>query len=587
MRAYSYISAAALAAALIATPQIAQAQLLGVDVDVGGDAGSVVDAGVTIGGGSDAGGSLVDADVNVGGSSGSDSGSGGSLVDVDVNSGGATSGSGAGNGLLDVNIGNGGATGPNGGTLIDLNVGRTDAALVDAEVDVGSGSGAAATPAPSSALINGDVRIGALGQGSDRTGALLRLIDSPNLAEIDLDAAIDDRRVAIVSAAELLGADGLADIEAAITTGGDGRTELLDALSASVELGAILGNQGIDLDDIVAVQVAENGATEVIVLGDTARVAALGDNGNLADLTAADAADLDIDLLSRDELAEIDLDLLPDDLRSTAQLRLLGVDSPAAEPTPAELAAVDLDLLSNDELAELDLTLLPAPVRTAIQARILADDGNLADLSVGDLAAIDLDLLPAGSDDDDAAGGGGAPGEDDGSDDGDSGSGAGGDTGGGSGSDTDGSDTGSDTGSGSGSGNGSGSDTNGSGNADDGADGNGAIAETPSVGVLPATPVDATFGVAALDCSIGVLALASGAEASPQAIATADSLELVSIDGCARSLVDAEVAEIRAAISANPAISGVLAEAQIPLDSVIGATIQGGVLTVFIEPAVG
>lgn len=461
MHTNSYISTAALAAALLATPQASLAQDLGLNLDLG-----VLGVGV-------------DADVNVGGES---------LlgVDADVTTG-STGSSGSGNSLVDLDVDVGSRTGPNGGTLIDLGGNGSDTALVDADIDLpGRTSGG-------TALVTGDVRIGALASGN-RSEALLGLIDSPNLANIDLDAAIDDRRVAIVAAADLLGSEDLADIRAAIETGGPGRTELRDALNASVELGAILGNGGIDLDDVLAVQVAENGATEVIVLDDAVEVALLGRGGNLADLSVGDLATLDLDLLSDDELAALDLDLLPDELAAAVELRLLG------------------------------------------------NDGNLADLSIGDLADLDIDLLPGGGDD---GNGGGTP--------------PGGNPGGGEGG------------------------TPGS----PGSGGNGSDSDGPTViGTLPPTTIGASFGVAALDCQIGVLALASGLDATPRAIAGARTLELVRIEGCQRSLVDAEVATIRAAISANPAIIAALQQASIPLDEVIGATIQGGTLTIFIDPVI-
>ena len=82
-----------------------------------------------------------------------------------------------------------------------------------------------------------------------------------------------------------------------------------------------------------------------------------------------------------------------------------------------------------------------------------------------------------------------------------------------------------------------------------------------------------------------MLALANGRDATPQAIVSAESLELVRIDGCERSLIDAEIDSIRSAIDTNAAISNVLEQASIPLDQVIGATIQGGTLTLFIDPS--
>ena len=212
MQTKSHISAAALAAALFAVPQLASGQILGVDldldvlgveadadVDVGGDKLLDVDAGVDLGG--DSG---VDASVDVGGTDADDS-----LVDIDLNTSGAVTT---------------GATGPNGGRLIDLDISHDDAAL-DADIDL-------LPRDDGTSLVDGTIRIGAL-DDNRRGQALLDLIDSPNLAELDLDAAIDDRRVSILAAADLLPSDDLARIDAAITAGGEGRDELLAALASS------------------------------------------------------------------------------------------------------------------------------------------------------------------------------------------------------------------------------------------------------------------------------------------------------------------------------------------------------------------
>jgi hypothetical protein len=493
MQTKSHISAAALAAALFAVPQLASGQILGVDldldvlgveadadVDLGGDKLLDVDAGVSLG--DDAG---LDASVEVGGTDADDS-----LVDIDLNA----SGSGA--------DADDATTGPNGGRLIDLGVSNDDAVL------------------------DGTIRIGAL-DDDRRAQALLDLIADPDLAELDLDAAIDDRRVSILAAADLLSDDDLARIDAAVTAGGDGRRELLAALEASVELGAILDKEGIDPTDVLAVQVADNGAAEIIVLGDRVHLALLGDDGDAADLAVDDLATGNVDLLSGEELAEADIELLPQGEQPiTTRLRLLANADP--------------------------------------------DDGqvDLADLSIAELSQLDIDLLTGG---DSAGGNGGAGGSDDGGSTGgagDDGSGAGN---GGSG------DNGSDSG-GSGSDDGSGNGGDDTGSATDDADG--------AIDGDLAIPVGAGFGIATLGCNIGVLALANGVDATPGAIARADSLELVRIDGCERSLVDAEIGTIRSAIAVNPSITDALDDASIPLDHVIGATIQGGTLTLFIEPAV-
>lgn len=627
MRTNSSISAIALAAALLAAPQATQAAGLGLGLSLGGSDGVNVDVGVGTGDGLgvDAGVSVggddglnVDAGANVGGSQGGigvnaglssgDRGSDDNLVDVGI----GTNNHDSGGSLVDVNLGSTGQTGPHGGSVISLGGGSQTA-----------NTGGTTSPAPvlSNNLLNGGIRIGSLGTG-ERNGALLGLIDSPNLANIDLDATVDDRRVSIISAVDLLGTEDLIDLEAHLDLGGEGRNELLDALTNSNVLGSVLGNEGIDLSDVLAVQVAENGATEVIVLDGVTRVALLGDDGNLADLSVGDLATLDIDLLSDEELAQIDLALLPDDLRTEVQLRLLGLDGDGtgidladlsageladldidlltdeqlaridldllpedlrteveirllggngdlADLTVDELANLNIDLLSDEELAEINLDLLPEELQTAVQIRLLGIDGDIADISVAELAQINLSLLDDGEMGTESIPGDGTGGGDDGT------GGNGGGTGGG---DTGGSDDGGNTG-----GNGGGSTGGGTGTAPLPV----GVDETVvgSIGTMPGAEVEAGFTIAALDCGVGVLALAQGLEASPSTIASADSLELVSIDGCARSLVSPDAESIRAAIEDNPAINQVLDNAQIPLDQVIGATIQAGTLTVFIEPA--
>lgn len=429
------ISAAALAVALLASPQLSLAQGLNLDLGIvavdaniglGGNSLLDVDAGVTLGGN---GGTAIGAGVTLGSTD-----SQGSLLDVDISTGSTRPATGP----------NGGATGPNGGTLINLGgPARPNAAALDVDIDVLPRRNSVPTTT-GNRLLSGDIRLGAIGSDSARGEALLGLITTPNLADIDLDAAIDDRRVAITAVADLLGADQLAVIHAAIGTGGAGRGELLSSLSASRELGSILGRQGIDLEDVLAIQIAENGAAEIFVLGDTVTVALLGDNGNLLDVGVGG-------------LADIDIDLFPDNGPGP---------NPAPNPGPN-----------------------PGPT-------------------------------PGGG--------------------------------------------------------------NGGGNG-------GNAGTTPNGGsiTLPPTRVGARFSIASLNCEVGIVALAKGVQAPPQAILRAQTLELVRIEGCERSLVDNEAASIRAAIAGNPAIAGVLEAAAIPLDQVIGATIRGGALTLFIKPAQG
>ncbi len=567
MHMKSHISAVALSAALLTAPHLALAQGLDLGVNVGGDSGINVDAGVDVENGLDIGadvgiGESNDnvVDLDIGGTSDGGSDSSNSLVDVDLGVGGGSSGSGA---------------GPNGGTLIDLG-----GDLLDADVNLLNGSSGG-----SNNLVNGDIRIAAL-DGTARADAMLELIENPNLADIDLDASVDDRAVSIVSAADLFDEAALADIELAVNAGGEGRTELLDALSASVELGTILESEGVDLSDVLAVQVAENGATEVIVLDRPVEVAALGDDGDLADATVEDLAELDVDLLSDEELAEIDLALLPEDARSRAVVRLLEsseTPQPGALPQ-GELVTIDLGAITDDTaIADVDAALTTGeddlPELTAdIDLLDRLDEAGIAPEAVAALRiGADDDLLvfvDSGVDDtltasigagdaDDGTGTGGSA--DDGSDGGSSDEG----------------DTGTDASAGNDDGNGAG------GGSDAGTGGSGTstgVAAAGSVvGTLPATRVGAGFSIAALSCETGILAMANGSDASPQAIASADSLELVRVEGCERSLVDAEIGVIHDAIDANPAISSTLEGAGIPLDQVIGATVQGDTVTLFLD----
>jgi hypothetical protein len=559
MHMNSHISAAALAAALLTTPQLGLAQGLDLGVNIGGDSGINVDAGVDLDNGLDIG-----ADVGIGDSSNN-------VVDLDAGVGGDATDSDSSSSLVDVDLGLGGntssaTTGPNGGALIDLN-----GNLLDADVTLLDRSSGGST------LVNGDIRLAALGQTA-RGDAILGLIEDPNLADIDLDTSIDDTRVAIVAAADLFDADTLADIELAVNAGGEGRTQLLEALSASVELSAILGSEGIDLSDVLAVQVAENGATEVFVLGGPVQVAALGADGNLADLTVAELAVLDIDLLSDDELAEIDLALLPEDARARAIVRLLEDRDPPQPGTlpDGDLVTIDLGALTDDAaLAEVDAALTTGGDNLA---ELTADIALLERLDAVGIAPEAVAALRIGTDDDllvfveaglddtltasIGVGGGTGTGDDGGLDDGAPGGDPGTDP-----------DLGDDDGIGTDPGNTAGSGSDGS--------SSGAI-----VGTLPATSVGAGFAIAALTCETGILALANGTNASPPTIAAADRLELVRIEGCERSLVDADIAAIHGAIDANPAISSALDGAGIPLDQVIGATVQGDVLTLFLDRTV-
>ena len=360
------VSVIALATALLASsPAMAQISLGGdgLGVSVGGDSGVNVnigagsdglnvDAGVggsdglNVGAGVDANDGLnVDAGVGLGGSDGlnvdAGVGVGGSneLVDVDVDAG--VGGANGINADVDAEIGDGGV-GPNGGRLINLG---SQGDLLD--VDVGGE--------------NGGTRVGiaALDEAA-RVEALIGRIGDPQLADVDLDAVVDDQRVSIVALADLLNGESLAEVEAAIDLNSDGRAELLDAVGASEVLSSILGREGIAIEDVLSVSVNDDGATEIVVLGggEGSDGESEGLLGGVAGLTETELADLDVDLLSDEELAEVDLALLPqEEQRVDAVLRLLSTGGAADDESGSDgtTRVVDLSvLLGEDALAIVD-----------------------------------------------------------------------------------------------------------------------------------------------------------------------------------------------------------------------------------------
>jgi hypothetical protein len=272
--------------------------------------------------------------------------------------------------------------------------------------------------------VTGVTRLLALGSPTARAEALLERIADPGLAEIDLDASIDDRRIALVRVDEVLSEDALADIEVAIGDNREGRADLLAVLEDSAVLSSVLNREGVALEDVLAVEIGADGLTEVLVRSApealVADVDAVGldlvdaqlgtDAGGLdADIAILpgaegageggagrpDLAELDIDLLSEEELAELDLTLLPrEEQRVAAVLRILGSESePAGTDTGIETGTGN----GNGQVTILDLDAL---LGEAAQADVLAtlggsdEDANLAEVEAN--LAITQALADAG-----------------------------------------------------------------------------------------------------------------------------------------------------------------------------------------------
>jgi hypothetical protein len=588
MHIQSRISVLALAAALAVAPLPALAQIsLGINLGANASKSALgLDAGVDLGLGEHD--LEVDAGIGVGGDS---------LVDVDV-------GVGAGSSSDD-------------STQLDVDaevLGDDD--LLDADVTLQSGQSTMRNQPVSRTDASGEtvgIRVSALDE-SARLDILAGQVNNPDLLDVDLDAAIDDRRVAIVALADLLGIEDAAEIRILLDAGGKGRDDLIAALDASVELGAILDRHGLEPSDVVALSVDADGSAELIV----AEIdLALADTGK-APLRDSDLAALDIDLLTEDELAEIDLALLPEEAqRLDAMVRILGRDNIAPATTPVEVVAVDA-LLGRSALAELDVLLddgagddvvLTADLLDTLEEEGLSPEAVIGlgtsgtgptrlfvNTGLGDgdgdrLAQAEITLgSPAGNAGDDgddpavdngATGGignppaptpaappssSGGPNAGNASDNGD--------TDGGSDSDMDTADGSAGT---------------------PAADGNAGPAAAPATSaavqqVAPRTigaPVEARFleplAVAELGCVAGLGALASQSPPAPSAVDAAQSVSLISIVGCGATLQQDEVEALRAAVAASPDLSLAVDNAGLAVDDLIGGTFEDTALTLYFE----
>ena len=370
-----------------------------VGVNTGGNAGADLGASVTTGGNT---GVNLGARVNTGGNTG---------VGATVTTGGNTGGQVEANVQLNPNaigdyvpslpgIGNPLATG--GGSepvRARVNVGTEP---VRATVAVAS------EPDPTPATpntISGEVRVLALGDEAGRLEALNGLLGDSRLADVDLDGAIDDRRIAIVPVGDVLSADSIARISASIGAGAPGRDQLAAQINASYELGSVLGREGVPVEDVVAVQIGENGMTEVFVLPAGSRdtsvaslEATLGSDQNQPDGNIAD-----IDLLTGADAIGVDVALLDDDQRLDLARNLLDVplaDGTDAAPLTGNVAVVDLDnLLGGGTDASIDALIGGTEGRDPAFAEIDGDvqlQNALQAAGIAPDAAVAVRVLPSG-----------------------------------------------------------------------------------------------------------------------------------------------------------------------------------------------
>lgn len=242
------ISALTVIVALAASSS-AMAQVLELDADVGLGEEPAVEADVDLGvGGPD--GLETEADVEV-------------TDDVDA--------------TLDVDLGGEGSSDAQSGLSVNTEANLLEEEAVDANATIGIGSGTA---------VDGTIRLLSLSEQDAQVDLMVDLIGDTSLAEIDLDAVVDDQQVRVVDLDEIFEADAVAEIEAAIVANATAQENLREAVAASAELTAILENEALAPEAVVALQVAADGATDIFVDEDngTATFAALslglsGDGG--------------------------------------------------------------------------------------------------------------------------------------------------------------------------------------------------------------------------------------------------------------------------------------------------------------------
>jgi hypothetical protein len=113
---------------------------------------------------------------------------------------------------------------------------------------------------------DGDVRLLAIRDEQERFEALLALVDDCSIADLDLAALVDDRRVTIIDLRDVFEEPAIAELERVLRAGARGHEQTMRAVQSNEELQAVLAREGIGADEVVALQVGESGMTEVFVL---------------------------------------------------------------------------------------------------------------------------------------------------------------------------------------------------------------------------------------------------------------------------------------------------------------------------------
>ena len=273
---------------------------------------------------------------------------------ADVGVGGSEGGSNSGVGV-GVDVGVGGESGTSNdrpANLIDLDVGvDTDGPLVNLGGNGGASGSATGSVVEANVTLGGANLLG-LSEGA-RGDALIGLIGTGSVGGIDLDTVVDDRRIIIVEIGEQFSQSALADIEIALGDNRAGTDETRAAVTASVKLSLVLANNNLSADDVLAIQIGNQGETHIYVqprLDDGVSVVAD------VDALGIETVDADVNLLQDDALADAELDILPQTGREDGALVDLDADVGVGN---TDLAQADIEILGSDGLVSGDLVILP------------------------------------------------------------------------------------------------------------------------------------------------------------------------------------------------------------------------------------
>lgn len=135
----------------------------------------------------------------------------------------------------------------------------------DANVDAGGTASASASTATTD--LNGNARVSTITDGNARTDAMANLSAGGSIGDTTFssDTQIDDTRVSIFDAEDNLGAEGATSLSTRLSANGDGLGTLRSNISNNTQLSAVLENAGVDVDDVIGVQVAADGSVDVFV----------------------------------------------------------------------------------------------------------------------------------------------------------------------------------------------------------------------------------------------------------------------------------------------------------------------------------